>query len=400
MRLQQITAAFWKTFRPVKPAIPSGGPPSNSCTASDRQPENSGLEEGEPRIHFAKDYVLRMLGHHRHPRPPAPPRYYLVYLWSFLGAFISIAILALPTYLHSFFRVHDIPLFVASFGATAVLIYGSIEAPLAQPRNLVLGHVSSAIWGVILNTVFTAITDDPESLRWLSSSLAVAGSIVIMQILGCVHPPGGATALSAVSGGPQIYNLGFLFIAVPILLGVLVMLGIALIFNNIQRHYPVYWWKKKSPETKVTSDASSTTSVETGERSSESLVHFPEKGLSTGDISHSHDIEGIPDTVTSGTHLASLRAHDNGDTVVHAPYAQASRPCSIGQIRSMWTCSTLPTETDASTPTQLPLPTVTDQSLPTDVPELHRLVQHLLVENRLLSQELETYRRKEEPQEN
>ncbi|KAJ1967986.1 hypothetical protein IWQ62_001519 [Dispira parvispora] len=379
--------------------MPSGGSPNDSCTADDQQPANSDLEVGEVRIPFAKDYMLRMLGHHHHPHPPAPPRYYFIYLWSFLGAFISIAILALPTYLHSFFRVHDIPLFVASFGASAVLIYGSIDSPLAQPRNLVFGHVSSAIWGVVLNTIFTAITDDPESLRWLSSSLAVAGSIVIMQILGCVHPPGGATALSAVSGGPQIYNLGFLFIAVPILLGVSVMLGVALIFNNFQRHYPVYWWKKKTIVTIVTSDiASSTASIQTGEQASESLVHSSEKGLDGGDMPHNDDIEENPDTVTSATHLTLRGLHDNSDIVIHTPKAQITCPQSTSHIRSMWTTSTLPTAADISAPTQPPSSSVADKPLPTDVSELHRLVQHLLVENRLLNEELETYRRKEASQ--
>ncbi|KAJ1924621.1 hypothetical protein IWQ60_005068 [Tieghemiomyces parasiticus] len=195
---------------------------------------------------YYRDYLIRMRGHHKHPAPPRPPRTWVIHVWSFLAAFIATAILALPTYLSNYFTAHNIPLIIGSFGATAVLLYGSIDSPLAQPRNLVLGHLSSALWGVIINTIFTAAVTDPEPLRWLSCSLAVSGSIVIMQILGSVHPPGGATALIAVSGGPVIYDLGFLYLAVPVLLGVVVMLAVALIFNNIQRHYPVYWWKKKN----------------------------------------------------------------------------------------------------------------------------------------------------------
>ncbi|RKP38279.1 HPP family-domain-containing protein, partial [Dimargaris cristalligena] len=173
---------------------------------------------------------------------PTPPNNFLVCVWSFIASFIAIATLSMPTYLPSYFRAHDIPLIIGSFGASAVLIYGSVEAPLSQPRNLVLGHISSAIWGVVVNTIFNAATEDHDKIRWLSCALAVSGSIVIMQILDCVHPPGGATALIAVSGGSEIYDLGFLYIAVPVILGVVIMLGVALVFNNIQRHFPVYWW--------------------------------------------------------------------------------------------------------------------------------------------------------------
>ncbi|KAJ1972293.1 hypothetical protein H4R34_005456 [Dimargaris verticillata] len=207
-----------------------------------------------PLLPYYRDYFIRMLGHHKHPRPPPPPHWYLVYLWSFIAAFIAIAVVAIPTYVSNYFTEHHIPTIIGSFGATAVLLYGTIDAPLAQPRNLVLGHLSSAIWGVVINTIFNAITSDPDSLRWLSCALAVAGSITIMQALGAVHPPGGATALIAVSGGAEIYDLGFLYIAIPVLFGVIIMLLVALAFNNIQRHYPVYWWKKKAQQQPLTNN--------------------------------------------------------------------------------------------------------------------------------------------------
>ena len=33
------------------------------------------------------------------------------------------------------------PLLIGSFGASAVLLFGATESPLAQPRNLVGGHL-------------------------------------------------------------------------------------------------------------------------------------------------------------------------------------------------------------------------------------------------------------------
>jgi CBS-domain-containing membrane protein len=42
----------------------------------------------------------------------------------------------------------DFIMVIGSFGATAVLVYSAWQAPLAQPRNVIGGHVLSAIVGV------------------------------------------------------------------------------------------------------------------------------------------------------------------------------------------------------------------------------------------------------------
>jgi len=78
---------------------------------------------------------------------------------------------------------------------------------------------------------------------WLASSLAVATAIAMMQATKTLHPPGGATALIAVIGSNKIHNIGFLYAVVPVGVGVIVMLIVALIVNNIpkNRRYPEYW---------------------------------------------------------------------------------------------------------------------------------------------------------------
>ena len=78
---------------------------------------------------------------------------------------------------------------------------------------------------------------------WLASSLAVATAIAIMHATKTLHPPGGATALIAVIGSNKIHDLGFLYAVVPVGVGVIIMLIVALIVNNIpeNRKYPEYW---------------------------------------------------------------------------------------------------------------------------------------------------------------
>ena len=72
----------------------------------------------------------------------------------------------------------------------------------------------------------------------------VATAIALMHVTKTLHPPGGATALIAVTGGEGIHQLGYLYAFVPCLLGALIMLAIALIVNNIPKaqRYPQFWW--------------------------------------------------------------------------------------------------------------------------------------------------------------
>ncbi len=126
---------------------------------------------------------------------------------------------------------------IGSFGASAVLIYGSIKSPLAQPRNFVGGHVISALIGV---TVYQLL---PEP-RWLAASVAVATAIAAMHATKTLHPPGGATALIAVIGSHKIHAMGYLYTIVPVGAGTIIMLILALLINNISkiRKYPMSWW--------------------------------------------------------------------------------------------------------------------------------------------------------------
>ena len=155
------------------------------------------------------------------------------HFWAFLGSFIGIGLIA---YIQSKTLLHaDVVYLIGSFGASSVLVYGNIQSPLAQPRNLVGGHVVSAFVGV---TVATFIPD----ILWIAAPLAVSLSIVLMQMTKTLHPPGGATALIAIIGTPKIQNLGYWYVLYPVLSGVLILLAVALIFNNMttNRSYPTH----------------------------------------------------------------------------------------------------------------------------------------------------------------
>ncbi|MCE3296991.1 MAG: hypothetical protein K0R65_2705 [Crocinitomicaceae bacterium] len=150
---------------------------------------------------------------------------------TFLGAFCGIGLIG---FLNSKYLVlHDNLFLIGSFGASSVLVYGAINSPLAQPRNLIGGHVICALTGV---TVHKFIPGEP----WLTAALAVSLSIVLMQITKTLHPPGGATALIANIGSAKITGLGYLYVLSPVLSGALILLIVALIFNNLTPHraYP------------------------------------------------------------------------------------------------------------------------------------------------------------------
>jgi len=154
---------------------------------------------------------------------------------SFVGGFLGVGSVS---YIH-YNIIRDSSatvMLIASFAASAVLIYGASRSPLAQPRNLIGGHMLSALIGVLSYKLFS-------NHMWLAASLAASTSIAVMHLTKTLHPPGGATALTAVIGGKKIYDLGFMYVLVPVTLGVLVMLGIALIINNIKtvHRYPEYW---------------------------------------------------------------------------------------------------------------------------------------------------------------
>ncbi|WP_188981167.1 HPP family protein [Pseudomonas matsuisoli] len=161
------------------------------------------------------------------PRPqttPLPEQ-----LLSCLGAFIGLAITAWicrTTLGHS-----SSPWLIAPMGASAVLLFAVPSSPLAQPWSIVAGNMLSALVGVACAHVIP--------LPWLAAATASSLAIAAMFAGRCVHPPGGAVAMTAVLGGEPIAHLGYAFALIPVGLSCVSIVLIALTFNRLlKRNYP------------------------------------------------------------------------------------------------------------------------------------------------------------------
>jgi len=127
----------------------------------------------------------------------------------------------------------DAYLIVASMGAATVLLFAVPHGALSQPWALFGGNLLSACVGVACAQLI------PNTFAAAAAAVGIA--ITVMYYLKCVHPPGGATALSAVVGGDAVHELGFMFVLTPVLINVLVIFFVALVFNYCfkWRRYPV-----------------------------------------------------------------------------------------------------------------------------------------------------------------
>lgn len=153
-------------------------------------------------------------------------------LVSGMGAFTGI----LATFYISRAFLGDTPagqLMVASMGATAVLLFAVPHGKLSQPWPVIGGHLISAAIGV------SCVLWIPEII--IALPLAAGLSVLVMHYLECIHPPGGATAVSAVLGGTVVQQLGFQYILTPIAINVMVILATAILFNwpFVWRRYPL-----------------------------------------------------------------------------------------------------------------------------------------------------------------
>lgn len=119
---------------------------------------------------------------------------------------------------------------MAPFGASCVLAFGVPDSPLSQPRNIIGGHLISTTIGVLVLMLF--------GNEWYSMTLGVGLAIAVMQLTKTTHPPAGADPLVVIASG-----VSWNFILNPVLSGSLILVAIALIFNNLSktRRYPKFW---------------------------------------------------------------------------------------------------------------------------------------------------------------
>ena len=166
--------------------------------------------------------LLRKIRGDGAPLPPQPSLKSAALAW--LGGFLAIAAVAVLTdYL-------VIALVLGSFGASCVLVFGFPDVPFAQPRNVILGHVFSSLIGLAFLTAFGA--------HWWSVAPAVGTAIAVMMLTRTVHPPAGSNPVIVFLTEPS-----WSFLLFPTLAGALIIVAVALIYNNITREasYPKYW---------------------------------------------------------------------------------------------------------------------------------------------------------------
>jgi CBS domain-containing membrane protein len=127
-------------------------------------------------------------------------------------------------------------------GASAMLLFAAPHSPMAQPWNLVGGHLFSAIAGLIC----LSFVNDPL----LAAGASVAVAIFLMHYLNCLHPPGAATALMIVLNGPQFQSMGWKWALLVVIINTLLSLLLALSINNLLpgRKYPMQQMPQTPPK--------------------------------------------------------------------------------------------------------------------------------------------------------
>lgn len=123
-------------------------------------------------------------------------------------------------------------LMLGSIAASMVLLFAAPHSPMAQPWNLLVGHIISALSGWYISTLVADTV--------IAAALAVGLSIWLMHLLDALHPPGAATALSLVLGSVEYHFMGGIWVVWIVLVNVGASLVFALVINNLLpgRRYP------------------------------------------------------------------------------------------------------------------------------------------------------------------
>lgn len=141
----------------------------------------------------------------------------LLPLFSGVGAALAIAVLSYSNAILS-----DAVLLMAPFGATAVLVFGLPDSPLAQPKNVILGHLITAFIGVFFVQV---VGVNPFTL-----ALATGLGVSAMLLSKTTHPPAGANPILIMIAGQ-----GWMFLLTPVFIGAVVIVIMGKIIQPIQK---------------------------------------------------------------------------------------------------------------------------------------------------------------------
>lgn len=154
--------------------------------------------------------------------PPRSAGKTVVLAW--VGGFLTISTIALLG------DALSTTLILGSFGASCLLVFGYPDAPFSQPRNVILGHALSSLVGLAFMSTLGP--------HWWTVALATATAIALMIVTRTAHPPAGSNPVIVFLAHPS-----WSFLLFPTLVGAVVLVAVALIYNNTTRtaKYPKYW---------------------------------------------------------------------------------------------------------------------------------------------------------------
>lgn len=154
--------------------------------------------------------------------PPRPAYKEILLAW--IGGFLAIALIGYLT------KASGLLLVMGSFGASSVLLFGYPGSPFSQPRNVLAGHLISSSVGVAFLFLF--------GNEWWGMAMALATATALMMATRTVHPPAGSNPLIVF-----LLEAQWDYIVFPTLMGSVILIAVALLFNNLHagRSYPAYW---------------------------------------------------------------------------------------------------------------------------------------------------------------
>lgn len=193
--------------------------------------------------------IARWFGNHVPKRSLEQIPDYLLWLDIFIGSFCAMIVIE-SVFVNDnspIFAKHHAPIIIASYGASAILVFNATPAPLSQPRNVFFGHFLSSLIGVCIQKLFS-LSQGGVDHYWVGGALSVGISSVLMSIFNCVHPPAGASALLPLVDD-QIREMSWWYLPVQVISSSLII-TVGLITNNVLRRYPTHWWVSHKPVAK------------------------------------------------------------------------------------------------------------------------------------------------------
>lgn len=117
---------------------------------------------------------------------------------------------------------------MAPFGATMVILFALPKSPLAQPKNILGGHMLTTLIGLVISYYWDVTP--------LTIAVGVGLGVFLMMITNTLHPPAGANPILVMS-----INASWGFLITPVLTGCLLIILFGWFYHNYvtRQGYPL-----------------------------------------------------------------------------------------------------------------------------------------------------------------